>query len=114
MTSVTPGDFSPATPSQMQETRSRSAASADALDKPKRGARSAALSGQRSGEAQRDIQITPELKLRIRFDKASERFVYLAVNAESGEIERQYPPDQALRLIARMRAIAGLTLDRSL
>ncbi len=61
-----------------------------------------------------DIRIAPEIKLRVRLDEASGRFVYLAINAESGEVERQYPTDEALRMIARIRKIAGLTVDKTL
>lgn len=61
-----------------------------------------------------EFEVNAELKLRVRFDEPTGRFVYMGVNAESGEVERQYPPEEALRMIARMHEIAGLTFDEKL
>jgi len=61
-----------------------------------------------------EFEVSAALKLRVRFDEATGRFVYMGINAESGEIERQYPPDQALRMIARMHEIVGRKLDQQL
>lgn len=61
-----------------------------------------------------EFEVGAELKLRVRFDEPTGRFVYMGVNAKSGEVERQYPPDQALRMIARMREIVGQKLDQEL
>ncbi len=61
-----------------------------------------------------EIEIEPELRLRVRFDEPAGRFVYQGINPQSGEVERQFPPDEALQRIARNRDIAGLTLDEKL
>ena len=61
-----------------------------------------------------EFEVSSQLKLRVRFDEPTGRFVYMGVNAESGEVERQYPPEEALRMIARMHEIAGLTFDEKL
>ncbi len=54
------------------------------------------------------------VKLRVRFDAPSARYVYLTVDSSSGEVEGQYPAQESLRRIARMRQIAGLALDKKL
>ncbi len=66
-----------------------------------------------------EVQAAPggnshNVKLHVRFDAPSARYVYLTVDSSSGEVERQYPPQEALRRIARMRQIAGLALDKKL
>ncbi len=73
--------------------------------------RAAVESGRSAKEMSLEFEVSSELKLRVRFDEPAGRFVYMGVNVESGEVERQYPPEEALRMIARIREIAGLTLD---
>jgi uncharacterized FlaG/YvyC family protein len=76
--------------------------------------RAAVESTPSAKEMSLEFEVSSELKLRVRFDEPTGRFVYMGVNVESGEIERQYPPEEALRMIARMHEIAGLTLDEKL
>ena len=46
-------------------------------------------------------------RLSIAFDQASNRFVYRGIDAETGEIVNQLPPDEALRRFAYLRELAG-------
>lgn len=61
-----------------------------------------------------EVQVDAHLKLRVRLDEPSGRYVYQSVDPESGEVMRQFPPDEALRAIARLHNIAGLTVDKKL
>ena len=46
-------------------------------------------------------------RLSIAFDEASNRFVYRGVDAETGEIVNQLPPEEALRRFAYNRELAS-------
>jgi uncharacterized FlaG/YvyC family protein len=61
-----------------------------------------------------EIQVNEQLKLRVQLDEPTGRFVYLGVDPQSGEVKRQFPPEEALRAIARLRDIAGLAVDKTL
>ena len=46
-------------------------------------------------------------RLSIAFDQASNRFVYRGIDAETGEVVNQLPPEEALRRFAYLRELAG-------
>ena len=52
-----------------------------------------------------------DLKLRIDLDKGAGRFVYQSVNRDTGEVIRQFPTDEVLRLLSSFREATGLTVD---
>lgn len=52
-----------------------------------------------------------KLRLRIDFDRAAGRFVYMGVNPNTGEVVRQFPPEAMLRQLAFVRQLAGLAVD---
>ena len=50
-------------------------------------------------------------RLRVELDEGSGRFIYKSVDAETGEVIRQYPPEQVLRRLAFYRELQGLTVN---
>lgn len=55
--------------------------------------------------------IPKNTRLSIEHDKATNRYVFKSVDENTGEVLRQYPTEQMLAQIARVRQIAGLTVD---
>ncbi len=55
-----------------------------------------------------------DLRLSISFEKSIGRFVYRGVDRETGEVIREYPQEEVIKRIARLREIAGITIDRRL
>lgn len=49
--------------------------------------------------------------IRVSRDEESGRFVYKSVDIASGEVVRQFPPEEMLRLVRAVREVAGLILD---
>jgi hypothetical protein len=60
------------------------------------------------------IPVRPGENLRVEIDPVRGTPLYLGVAAATGEILRRYEPEEALRLIGRVRQVAGLTLDTNL
>ncbi len=56
---------------------------------------------------------TGETRLSIAFDQASNRFVYRGIDAGTGEVVNQLPPDEALRRFAYLRELAGQQFGRA-
>jgi len=52
-----------------------------------------------------------ETKLRIDRDADTGRFVYKSIDAESGEVINQFPPETILQIISKFRDPEGLILD---
>ncbi|GIX16679.1 MAG: hypothetical protein KatS3mg119_0865 [Rhodothalassiaceae bacterium] len=50
-------------------------------------------------------------RLSIAQDEATGRFVYRVIDVNTGEVLRQYPPDEILRIVAQIREAEGLVLD---
>ena len=50
-------------------------------------------------------------RLRVFKDDDSGRFVYQSVNSRTGEVVRQFPPEEILKLVARLRDVAGIVVD---
>jgi flagellar protein FlaG len=53
----------------------------------------------------------PNTRLRINKDDETGRFVYQNVDAESGEVIRQFPPESILEFLSYYREVAGLAVD---
>lgn len=50
-------------------------------------------------------------RLSIAQDEATGRFVYRVIDINTGEVIRQYPPDEILKIVAQIRQASGLVLD---
>lgn len=50
-------------------------------------------------------------KLRIDLDRDAGRFVYQAVDINSGEVVQQFPAEEMLRILSFYRKEAGLVVD---
>lgn len=50
-------------------------------------------------------------KLKINKDEGSGRFVYQGIDKDSGEVVRQFPEDEILKFLARVREVEGLVVD---
>lgn len=55
--------------------------------------------------------LPPDARLVIEHDQAANRFVYKSVDRETGEVLRQWPPEEVMRKLAYLREISGLTVD---
>lgn len=56
--------------------------------------------------------LTPKnTRLSIERDEATDHYVFRSVDENTGEVIRQYPTDEMLNQIARIRQITGLTVD---
>ena len=66
------------------------------------------------GHPQDLIPLSPGENLRVELDPARGVPRYLGVAAATGEVLRRYEPEEALRLIGRVRQVAGLTVDTNL
>lgn len=58
------------------------------------------------------VFLDPNVRLRVEYDKEAEKFVYLGVNIDSGEVVVQYPQDEVLRRLQANRSYTGLALDK--
>jgi flagellar protein FlaG len=65
----------------------------------------------RSPEDQRNPDSEPS-RLSYSYDEAAGRYVMKLVEAESGEVIRQVPPEELLRVAAAINRYLGLLLDR--
>jgi flagellar protein FlaG len=63
------------------------------------------------------------LKLSIKYNKEAGRFVYRGLDPTTGEVVREYPPEEVLERMARLRqesaqareaAAAGVSIDKEL
>jgi hypothetical protein len=51
-------------------------------------------------------------KLSIRYDEPTGRFVYRELDPQTGEVLREFPPEEVLERLARLKSFAGANLDR--
>lgn len=65
----------------------------------------------RTDVAARDASVASNTRLSIMLDEATNRYVFKSVDVDTGEVIQQYPTEQMLRQIARVREITGLTVD---
>lgn len=49
--------------------------------------------------------------LSVSFDEATDRFIYQTRNSESGEVVRQYPSEEFLNQISKLREVRGLVFE---
>ena len=58
-------------------------------------------------------QLPANTRLQILQHEETGRFVYRAVDVETGEVVRQYPPDEILRMLAYWHDLKGMAVDTS-
>lgn len=58
-----------------------------------------------------EVEQLPNTRLRIDKDDETGRFVYYSVDDESGEVIRQFPPENILKFLSYYRGLEGLLLD---
>jgi flagellar protein FlaG len=58
--------------------------------------------------------VNQDLRLSISFDEAVGRFIYRGLDRETGEVKREFPPEELLNTIVALRKIAGIAVDRKL
>lgn len=58
-----------------------------------------------------EIEQTPNTRLRIDRDEETGRFIYYNVDNDSGEVVRQFPPENILEFLSSFRDVEGLVLD---
>ena len=49
--------------------------------------------------------------LQISYNNDAERFVYRGVDRNTGGVVREYPPEEVINRIAKLRQIAGILVD---
>ncbi|MEM7568920.1 MAG: flagellar protein FlaG [Pseudomonadota bacterium] len=54
-----------------------------------------------------------KLRIEVEKDEASGRFVYKAVNKDSGQVERQFPSEAMLKIMSSIEGRDGKILDDS-
>jgi flagellar protein FlaG len=72
---------------------------------------------QRAMELQRmadEAFAMDNVKLSISFNQEIGRFIYRGIDPESGEVVREYPPEEVVERIAAIREMAGIAFDRKL
>jgi uncharacterized FlaG/YvyC family protein len=55
----------------------------------------------------------PATRLSIELDAVTKRYIFKSIDPDTGEIIRQYPTEPMLSLIARVRQVTGLTVDKN-
>jgi flagellar protein FlaG len=58
--------------------------------------------------------VNEDLRLSITFDESVGRFIYRGLDRETGEVKREFPPEELLDTIVALRKIAGIAVDRKL
>lgn len=56
---------------------------------------------------------TGEGELEILLDEEADRFIYQSVDPETGEVLRQFPPEEILQLVRAIRDMEGLVIDET-
>ena len=51
------------------------------------------------------------IDLRISYNEKADRFIYKGINPETGEVIREYPPEEVIKRIVTLKKIAGLIVD---
>ncbi len=60
-----------------------------------------------------DLPEVVQTRLQLYVDEGSGRVIGRFVNAETGEVVRQVPPEEVVRLLARAREMIGALLDKT-
>ncbi len=53
-------------------------------------------------------------RLSISYDEPTGRFIYKELDPDTGEVVREYPPQEILKRIAKVRELTGVSVDRKL
>ena len=61
-----------------------------------------------------DAFVNEDLRLSIGFNESVGRFIYRGLDRETGEVKREFPPEELLDTIVALRKIAGIAVDRKL
>jgi uncharacterized FlaG/YvyC family protein len=56
--------------------------------------------------------LPPNSKLQIEQDKDTGTFIYRSINPDTGEIIKQWPPEQLLKMKEHLREMEGLFVDK--
>jgi flagellar protein FlaG len=73
--------------------------------------------GERAQELLRRLEggrLMPNARLSIDRDPGSGEVVYRSVNLDTGEIIRQFPSEEALKIMSAMRGAEGFLIDKSI
>lgn len=54
------------------------------------------------------------VRLSISFEKSIGRFIYRGIDSETGEVVREYPPEEVIERIAAIREVVGVAYDAKL
>lgn len=54
------------------------------------------------------------VRLSISFEKSIGRFIYRGIDSETGEVVREYPPEEVIERIAAIREVVGVAFDAKL
>lgn len=73
------------------------------------GAHSVALDSGEGAARVEPVQRKPRIKVYV--DEATKRPGFVVVDDDSGEIIREVPPEEVLRLAAKMKQMAGFILN---
>ncbi len=55
---------------------------------------------------------SPNLKLRIEADKGTDNFVYKSIDRKTGEVAKQWPAEEILRMMAFFNELDGVLIDK--
>ena len=84
------------------------------------------MPAKRSEEAQRQTKVSElqqvadqafaedNVRLSISFEKSIGRFIYRGIDPETGEVVREYPPEEVIERIAAIREVVGVAYDAKL
>jgi uncharacterized FlaG/YvyC family protein len=61
-----------------------------------------------------DAFVNEDLRLSIGFNESVGRFIYRGLDRETGEVKREFPPEELQDTIVALRKIAGIAVDRKL
>ena len=61
-----------------------------------------------------EVEQVANTSLRIDKDEETGRFVYFSIDDESGEVVRQFPPENILEFLSYYRGLEGLLLDEDI
>jgi flagellar protein FlaG len=68
----------------------------------------------RADRVLRNAFANENIRLKIEVDKETGDFIYLGIDSETGEVVKQYPPDEIVRRVKHYRDVAGLAVDTKL
>lgn len=54
------------------------------------------------------------VRLSISFEKSIGRFIYRGIDPETGEVVREYPPEEVIERMAAIREVVGVAYDAKL